>query len=449
MTSNYYPVGWHNEQQEQQRVRQLLIQTLSGSNPLTVKLFDNSSWPGPFPPAIPLPPAGLDRHPRSAINLRRGRVASSGIGRNWGSMRQPIRVYLDNQDLSRLYRPQSAAFQIIRNDLLECKEDGTATFHYSYWHVFEFLQPCDIRFMSDRRDRVRFLKAICAENALPYFADIISGRPVAAVVWLPAEVLDDIVLDIDRSLDAELAKRTLNREARRKAANGSFRRAAFARTFVGSSFERQIAHRYGLTESFVRDGTFSKLMRGEISDGVFRARFARMFCDPEFFFRKWFVEEQRECVINEQVAAIGKKWAETIAGVRQKIDAYATARRDAVRNRKAFYDRLREMQIPPEAKKLLADRLPRPPPPLTIQDALNTSRIRDDRLRYLECYMRHYLVAPKTKASDIADLMHLFYAHDIDLIRCDRAMYSIMGDCPHLQNCLGIVGPTKQDTRTS
>lgn len=52
MTNNYYPIGWQTEQQEQQQVRQLLIQTLAGTKPLTVKIFDNSSWSGPYPPAV-------------------------------------------------------------------------------------------------------------------------------------------------------------------------------------------------------------------------------------------------------------------------------------------------------------------------------------------------------------------------------------------------------------
>ncbi len=53
MTTNYYPVGWQNEQEEQQQARQLLIQVLSGNKPLTVRVFDPGSWSGPYPPAVP------------------------------------------------------------------------------------------------------------------------------------------------------------------------------------------------------------------------------------------------------------------------------------------------------------------------------------------------------------------------------------------------------------
>lgn len=52
MTNNYYPMGWQNEQQEQQQARQLLIQLLSGTKPLTVRMFDPQNWAGPYPPAV-------------------------------------------------------------------------------------------------------------------------------------------------------------------------------------------------------------------------------------------------------------------------------------------------------------------------------------------------------------------------------------------------------------
>jgi hypothetical protein len=50
MTSNYYPRGWANEEDEQRQLRQLLIQVLSGSRMLPVKVTDPSQWNGPFPP---------------------------------------------------------------------------------------------------------------------------------------------------------------------------------------------------------------------------------------------------------------------------------------------------------------------------------------------------------------------------------------------------------------
>ena len=53
MTSNYYPVGWQTEQQEQQQIRQLLIQVLAGNRGLSIKPFDNTRWAGPYPPAVP------------------------------------------------------------------------------------------------------------------------------------------------------------------------------------------------------------------------------------------------------------------------------------------------------------------------------------------------------------------------------------------------------------
>lgn len=53
MTNNYYPMGWQNEQQEQEQVRRLLIAVLSGTKPMTVKLQDQTQWAGPYPPVLP------------------------------------------------------------------------------------------------------------------------------------------------------------------------------------------------------------------------------------------------------------------------------------------------------------------------------------------------------------------------------------------------------------
>lgn len=52
MTNNYFPVGWQNEQQEQEQVRRLLIAMLSGAKPLSVKIQDPNAWSGPYPPVV-------------------------------------------------------------------------------------------------------------------------------------------------------------------------------------------------------------------------------------------------------------------------------------------------------------------------------------------------------------------------------------------------------------
>lgn len=64
MTSNYYPVGWQTEQQEQQQIRQSLIQVLAGNRPLSIKAFDNTKWAGPYPPAVPPAPMSPSKHSR-------------------------------------------------------------------------------------------------------------------------------------------------------------------------------------------------------------------------------------------------------------------------------------------------------------------------------------------------------------------------------------------------
>lgn len=52
ITNNYYPMGWNNEQQEQEQARRLLIAVMSGTKSISVKIQDDTKWSGPFPPLI-------------------------------------------------------------------------------------------------------------------------------------------------------------------------------------------------------------------------------------------------------------------------------------------------------------------------------------------------------------------------------------------------------------
>jgi hypothetical protein len=52
MTTNYYPQGWQNDEEEQRRLRALLIPVFSGSHPIPVRLHDTTKWNGPYPPMI-------------------------------------------------------------------------------------------------------------------------------------------------------------------------------------------------------------------------------------------------------------------------------------------------------------------------------------------------------------------------------------------------------------
>lgn len=97
-----------------------------------------------------------------------GRPSIGNMRKTDGSIR-PAKVYLDNSDLSRLYNAKANGLGQLRYAILARADDGRATFWYSYWHIFEFLQPAEGKYIKDRREGAAFLKRLCGTKTLPYF----------------------------------------------------------------------------------------------------------------------------------------------------------------------------------------------------------------------------------------------------------------------------------------
>lgn len=344
----------------------------------------------------------------------------------------PVRVYLDNQDLSRLYKPPNDQLRSIAAELIDMAETGTATFYYSYWHIFEFLQPADVEYLADRRARAHFLKQLCGSNALPFFHDTINGVPNIAGVWMPAKIVQDVTIDLKAHVEEALSARVTNRSMRRKVRSQRAWRAATEAYFRGNTFERSIRFEMGLTDAFVQAAPMSALFKGTISEDQFRIQLGKMFCEPEFFFEHWFVKDHRENPIKNQSIQIGKRWIEIVDQIRETARNYERLRREAAKSRRQYYHQLRNADVAQELKKALAQQLPKLSPPFDPLETLSSVGAKDDRLRYLACYISFHLTSNNRSPTDVVDLMHLFYTEDVDLMRCDRAIFHIMKNCPWL-----------------
>lgn len=56
-------------------------------------------------------------------------------------------------------------------------------------------------------------------------------------------------------------------------------------------------------------------------------------------------------------------------------------------------------------------------------------------INYLNTYMEKlFFGAFEMKKSDIIDLMHIYQIHDVDLLRCDKKMYSIFKDSKYINS---------------
>ena len=343
-----------------------------------------------------------------------------------------IRVYLDNSDFSRLYRPSLPLYEDIRRAFLELAANGVATFCFSYWHIFEFLQPAAPEYLADRRARAEFMKLLCGSNALPFVTDVIAGTAkIVPGVWLPASILNSKTASFETQLQQYITTNAPNRATRRRMSNGSVQRRAVAQKFKGNTHERQVRDTQGLTDEFVAAAPTSRYVKGEISERQYNEALAKMLCDPTYFFEKWFVEQRRDNPFRLQTLKAGQDWITNIRAIAETREKHRAVRANASKARREFFQTLRKSNLPDSVKAQIAQELPPLPPPLT-DEQLTLPGI-PSSLRYIECYMKHHISAQAAKINDFGDLMHLFYTPDVDLMRCDRAIYDAVRRCPHLE----------------
>lgn len=76
----------------------------------------------------------------------------------------PINVYLDNSDLSRLFKAQTKELASIRSELLTFKESGAVRYSFSFWHIVEFIQRPAPGYREEHRRKAVFLQELCGEK---------------------------------------------------------------------------------------------------------------------------------------------------------------------------------------------------------------------------------------------------------------------------------------------
>jgi hypothetical protein len=278
------------------------------------------------------------------------------------------------------------------------------------------------------------MKRLCGSNALPYVTDILAGTTHGVPgVWLPTSILDSKTKTIEDRLKEAILQKAPNRAARRMASSSRVQGRALRSAFAGNAHERRVQDAQGLTDEFVANAPTSRYVKGEITERQFNESLAKMFCDPTYFFEKWFVEQRRDNPFRLQVIQIGLEWIERMRNMADTLTEYRRVRSGAVKARREFYSRLRDSELPSSLKRVMSEKMSPLPPPLSLADPQFSLGDAPSRMRYVECYLKHHVAAQAAKSNDFGDLLHLFYSPDVDVMRCDRAIYEAVRRCPYLE----------------
>lgn len=340
---------------------------------------------------------------------------------------RPTQVYLDNSDLSNLFKRGSAQTQRIRDELLELKELGSAEFFFSVWHVIEFIQPPPPEYIEEHRAKAKFLYELCGANALPHFSDLLdeSEPLIGKSIWFPQAAIAKISFDLKQLYRDQVNKLDgLNRQQRRALRlSAAFKIARSA----ARNLESSITDELPTTEEFLKGQYLTKVIRGDISEATFARKLAELFSHPPIFYQEWYLKGTKPRLLHDLAKSMEDDLYVLIEKFRdgyEKLIAIEEQRRSAKRQFLELGKRIKALgiEVPPhlEEERRKIER-----------EKIKTSKVLQDiqappRLAYIKHYIDHVMRNKQFKRSDLGDLMHLFYAPDVDLIRVDARMFEIM-----------------------
>tara|TARA_R100000365_G_C2734316_1_gene63943 strand:- start:170 stop:1270 length:1101 start_codon:yes stop_codon:yes gene_type:complete len=340
-------------------------------------------------------------------------------------------VYLDTQDLSRLFKGRSESDREILDKLLAYKASGAARYVFSFWHVLEFIQKPERGYEAEHRRKAKFLYDLCGQNALAHHDDILSGTPdlQTRAIWIPRSSIKTLTFDYKRLFAEAVDSRPgLNRKQRRTLKSGSVSGRLMG---MAANLETYIERDLPITEKFKSEKTLTKFIRGEISDEEFGLRLAELFCSPPVFYDQWYADGRRDHLLSDMAREMGSKLISSLDKAQKILPSFMEARRELKRARANYYNakrKLLEMGLETDFDEARFKKMPA----LDVDELLADMAI-EERFRYLKHYFWKVARGSPYKANDAIDLLHLFYVPDVDLMRCDIGMYNIMSDCKYFE----------------
>lgn len=345
-------------------------------------------------------------------------------------MTVPVNVYLDNSDLSILFKARDDRAKALRAELFDLKDAGRAIYSFSFWHIVEFIQKPAPGYEKEHRAKAVFLSELCDENALPHYLDLLDDAPpsTARAIWLPQRTIDQISIDLLSSFRGAVDRREgLNRQQRRTLKSNTISKRVLSNARNLERFSADLP----ITEKFKNEQSLTKFVRGEIDKKEFGRRLAELFCAPPIFYDEWYGDTKTAGILGDMSSSLGQRLFDTLTQATAALRKVTELRKEMLAIKKNYYDQKRRLD--PQLGALVKfdegvfRNIPKADPEEMLKDI-----IVDERLSYIRHYFAQAILHQQFKPNDIGDLLHLFYTQDVDLMRCDRTMYALMRNCPQL-----------------
>lgn len=353
---------------------------------------------------------------------------------------RPVRVYLDTSDYASMYRPDAPnETKGILTYLKERINQGKIEIGYSAWIVLEFIQPSDDKYIEDRRERGRFIKYLCGQNAFPYMKDVSSGAEFPNNGrWVPASAARAFSGPaLDKTLQQELlaalkGQLNLSRAQRNSLGGSKAIQRLIAKNIETLKITPDMVKQLPASEEIFRKRVFEHYLCGKISANTLSRYLTKWMNDPENFgeLLNWYGGQDSPVAsiissMRDDVQAKLKNVAFDYAAVNKSWSEYLKIRADVAANLGVS-----SKQLDSEVDNLA---------PSKLFENLDTKKLDEafgnGRMLFLVCYFEKIAKgAICYSPGDMGDLMHLFYAKDCDVFRCDKRMASIMRDCQVLKD---------------
>jgi len=341
---------------------------------------------------------------------------------------KPIVLYLDTQDYVNLSKKNILPeYKVVLDCLEKYTDQGALLIGFSALNVFEFITPPKDSFLQDRRARGEFISGLCKQNCFPHFSDLKSGASFPnRGMWLPLDLMNLFTPEsLKKSFRREIKKlieseKSLNREQRRELSNSKIIKSKLRPLLYKMEPFREISG-VPLPESIIKERLFEKFLTGDISARHFSNRLTRWLVDPAYFADVYYS-------YGGNVSPIDQFFEAPINGMQDAFEQLSASWIAAKNIHQAHGKTIRELERAQRAagesgEKIAATRraLKIKKPEISVDLRLIEDKLGLGRLSHVSPWLEEKIRSGKNFVrSDFLDLLHLIYAYDCDLFRCDK-----------------------------
>jgi len=340
----------------------------------------------------------------------------------------PVILYLDTQDYINLSKKNIIQEHKVVLDFLEkYVDEGQLLVGFSALNVFEFITRPEDNFLHDRRARGEFISRLCGQNCFPHFVDMKRGAKFPNKgMWLPLELMNLFTperLKISFRREAQKlisSEKSLNRKQRRELSNPKI---------LGSTL-RPLLHKIEpirdvsgvpIPESIIKEKLLEKFLVGDVSAHRLSQRLTRWLVDPASFADVYYS-------YGGNISPIEQFFEAPINGMQDAFEQLATSWSTMKNLREVHKKNLREFEKAQRAAGEIADKISETRRKLKIKMpkiSVNLEPIEEKigrgRVSHVSPWLEEKIKSGKKFVrSDYLDILHLIYAYDCDLFRCDK-----------------------------